>query len=279
MMAKKILLLVLLFIPSISMAQTPVAPPTKQSKSITSKPQRAEITQELRNYITSSNRLCPQNNDMGYIKSYTIVGDEVIIIQICDEDVISMDRLNANRRLLKENLLTVYRNSSDLKQFVAALAKSHVSLTHKYIGESSGKKCIVKLSQKELADAASVTNSEKDPMKILEAYVLAENSNCPYPIEDGMVFLGYVIEEFYVVYEVKMDEELYSIEELIQNSIGLKDEILQDIDISDVRINYFVKTLIQAKHGLAYRYIGDSSKSKCEIKINLFELRDLLSKQ
>ena len=275
----KRLLFILLLIPAFAMAQAPVAPPSKHAKSPVNKPQRTEITQELRKYIATLNSSCPQKNVMGYIKSYTILGNEVIVTIICDEDIMSLDRLNSNRNLLKENLLTSYRNSSDLKPFVVALAQSHVGLTHKYVGESSGKKCIVKITQKELADAASVANSEKDPMKILEAFVLSDNSNCPYSIEDGMIFLGWVIEEFYVVYEVKMDEEMYSIEQLIQNSVDQKDRIIQSLDVTDATTNYIMKLLIQAKKGLAYRYIGDTTFQKSEVKISLIELRNLISEE
>lgn len=272
----KITIILLLFFPALAMAQAPVAPPSKHAKTLTVKQRKTQANQELRDYVSLLNSSCPLVNDMGYIKSYTLSGTDVIITQICDEDIISLDKLNSNRKLLKENLLTFYSNSSDLKHFVETLACNNASLTTKYVGESTGKQCSVKISQKEIAHAASMTNSEKSPTRVLEAFVLSENSGCPNAIEDGMIFLGWSIEEFYLVYEVKMDEEMYSIEQLIQNSADLKDEIIKSIDLTDATTNYLVKLLIQTKKGLAYRYIGDTSRQKSEVKINSIELRNLL---
>lgn len=269
---KKILLLFLLA-PTITMAQAPVAPPSKHA----SKAQQNTIKPELRSFVAEMNSQCPYDAGSMTVTKYYVDGNNVVIVYSVDENVIKIDDIQSASNKQKETLLSVYRYTPELKHFVNLMAESKAGVVNLYIGSKSCKQCRVVLSSKEIASAAKVKKSDKDPLHLLEIYVELYNEHLPEMIDDGIMNTSILIEDFYVVYEYVLDEDIHSVEQWIEEKGNRKNKFINAISTIDGQAKTEIMTIIMARKGIIYRYIGDVSGKTCEIRINAAELKNALN--
>lgn len=270
---KKLLLLFLLA-PSITMAQAPVVPPTKHA----GKAQQNTIKPELRNYVAEVlNSQCPYDIGSMTVTKYYIDGNNVVIVYSVDENIIKIDDIRSASNEQKETLLSVYRYAPELKHFVNLMAESKAGLVNLYIGSKSHKQCRVVLFSKEIASAAKVKDSDKDPLRLLTIYVESYNERLPEMIDNGIMNTRVLIENFYVVYEYVLDEDIHSVEQWIEEREERKNNFLKTISTIDGQEKTEFMIIVMAKKGIIYRYIGDVSGKTCEIRVNAVELRNALN--
>ena len=229
---------------------------------------------KLQQTVESINQECPMS--LGIAGDMTSVlwedGNVVITCQM-NEDLLNLTKLKESPAVLKESALSMCRNATgDLAELISLLSNENAGLILKYKGISSGTVVSAVISRKDLEEAASTKDSEKNPLEFLETQVNVTNSQLPMQIADGMTIIGLSIEGGYVVYDVDVDEDLYSIASIEMNKKEVKQELKRNLSQPDASLQSFIAACKNADKGIAYRYMGDISGNSCMIKIASYEL-------
>ncbi len=115
---------------------------------------KQEALNLVKEEVAAANEMCPQEAGFGMVLTKVVLeGDYVVYEYVCDESKLSIDQMLNNKEtkpLLKDNVSTLAKHNSNLAVFLAACKKANKGLEYIYIGSSSGKKCIIKLSPSEL---------------------------------------------------------------------------------------------------------------------------------
>lgn len=234
---------------------------------------------QLQAEIIEMNKALPIETQAGITASkYSYDGKNVVLKMTCDENMISIDLFNQRKEQIHDALVVNYRNDDDVSatSLFVLLTKNNAGFEVRYVGKTSGKFCSVILTPQEVRQIMSVKNSEKNPRQVVEQLVMLENENYPAEVADGLIVVGGMVEDFYVVYEASVDEDIYSISVMNQNKEKIKKEILSGFDFEDLATQTFFNNLIKARLGVEYRYIGDVTGEICKVKISVAEIRSLI---
>ena len=230
---------------------------------------------KIEKMVDSLNNECPIS--MGVIGEITDVEYEngnVVFNCSVNETLVNIDALNENPDLMKRNIKTVFNNpNGETKELIDMLIEENSGIVYRYTGKESGKVTSITLSSADITDINNNSTEEYNPETALEDQVETANAQCPIIIADGMTTTHIAIEGDYVVYNVDVDESMYSIKTLDSNKAQVKKNMIQEFNgNSDPTIKLFINFCKEANKGVAYKYIGNSSGKICMIKISYSEL-------
>lgn len=229
---------------------------------------------KLEKLIKEVNRECPVSmGSAGEITSFILEDGNLVVDYMVDETLINLEILDKNPALLKENAILMCKNATgDLQTLLSLLVEEGAGWKLKYKGKSTGKELSISLDAEEIKEAMEATEEEKNPMEFLKQQLEITNLQCPIQIDKGMTITGLTIDGWYVVYNVKINESLYSIEALAANLPEVKKNIVKTLSTEDPAIQTFLDACKQANKGIAYKYFGETSGKKCMVKIPVSEL-------
>lgn len=229
---------------------------------------------KLQKIVESTNADCPISmGSLGEATSMTLEDGMVVFTYSIDESYVDIDALRENQEASKASVLSALCQNS--KEMFAAMKEENAGLILKYIGKTSKKTFIIKISADECQAAlSSIEKGESDsPAEFLKKLVNTSNVQCPMTIDEGLVIYELTIEGDYVVYNVNVDETLYNIDNIKENAAQTKETIKSTlIDSSDKAVVHFINACKNAKKGVAYKYIGSTSGESYQINIPLYEL-------
>lgn len=125
-----------------------------------------------------------------------------------------------------------------------------------------------------VTDSYVVIEDVEDNAEIIEELkneIAGANAICPSKIEEGMIWDKVYDNGSYVIYSYKLDEDLYTISTFTQSKEEIKQNIIAMSD--DPAFNQFLKLIIKNNRGLIYRYYGDTSNERVDIKFSVSELK------
>lgn len=231
---------------------------------------------ELKDVIEEGNRSCPMEMGMiGIIQkmSYNESSNIVQFHYLIDEDNTQLDIFNDTQRVKKSLEISLFSESS--RPFMNYFIKAKAGLQLIYKGSKSNKTKKINLSYTELKEAYNNPIDESKQNEILlQNEIAGVNAICPNKIEDGMIMEKVYDNGSYVIYRYKIDEDLYSISAIAQSEDEIKQNIIASID--DPILNNFIKLMVKNNRGLIYRYYGDTSNKKADIKFSVSELKRYL---
>lgn len=138
--------------------EEPSPTPVKKRVETEEKPGNSQSKQQaadqlLKVAIEQANKEFPQDTGMGMvITRMYLSGDYVMYVAECDEDLISMDLLEKNKSSMLNEIRKMAGDKSnpEIAQFVKICANAGKGLGYSYVGDTSGKKVTVRLSNAEL---------------------------------------------------------------------------------------------------------------------------------
>lgn len=86
------------------------------------------------------------------VTNLTMSGDYMVYTYECDEDVVSMDALSRNKKFLRDNIIEELSTTDDEDQLELNenLKKIGGGYIYKYVGDTSGETCTIKIEADEL---------------------------------------------------------------------------------------------------------------------------------
>lgn len=208
-----------------------------------------------------------QINDFMSMDEISYENDVLEMVYGVDEDLIDIQALKANPKMLKQNAKLVVSNASgDFKTVVDQLVKEGAGMRVTYIGRDSGAKVSVTLSGDELRKSSEM---DADPMELLQAQIDVTNAQMPMQADEATVLNKLTLEGNYVYYNYTIDEDKLSISVMKQNEASMRAYLKQLIDNPDPTATTFYDACRNAGYGIAHRYVGCYSGEVCEFKFNL----------
>lgn len=230
-------------------------------------------TAKYKAFVELLNMNCPVSMGMaGELTSVAFEDGNLIYNLSLNESLADIEKLGKNPQLMKSSMTAMFRNpNKDTKILMYMMEKDSIGMTYNYVGKDSGKKASLTISYEDLKEALE---TESTPDELLKAQVDAANATCPLEIGGGLVITKMAIEGNYVVYYNSVDDNVVSIPLLNQLKEESKNDIVARLkqQINDPSFKAFIFACKNANKGIAYKYIGNTSKEECLILIELSEL-------
>ena len=230
--------------------------------------------------IEAFNKQCPVSMGMvGEITSLELEDDCIVFNYHVNAGVLNFDALKKEPDFLKDNMKITFMNpNQDIKQLMELLVDEEFGLKIRMTEKNSGKTLSVSFNAKEVEELNRYDIDERDPNKLLEAYVRTYNALLPMEIEPGVVQTRAFIDTDYVVYEFSVDESLsgVSLQDFRYSEFFFEQEILRNITYDG--LNAFAELCVETGRGIAYKYMFGSSDEECTIELSVSDLRDAISK-
>lgn len=102
--------------------------------------------------VITTNAMCPQQVDeVTTLNSVTIEGTNFVYNYSIDERQASMEALEANKSMLKANIIQLLSsNDPTVSQVVITCKQAGMGILYKYVGDTSGRVCTIRFSPSEL---------------------------------------------------------------------------------------------------------------------------------
>ncbi len=254
--------------------EKPTATPTPKASSATTN----ATTERLRTIVSSMNASCPISlGAMGEMTSVVLQGTNNIVITCSvDESLVDISVLSQNTEVMKQSIVMTMANPTDpnMKMLVDIIKNNGAKMTYKYKGKTTGKTMSVTIDHRDIAnhENSGGATASANPVAFLEQQIEITTLQCPMDLGGGLVMTKMVLEGDYATYYYDVDESLISIDLLQENKEASKAAIMSSINTDDVAMKAFVTACKKAGKGIAYKYVGATSKKVCLITIPVSEL-------
>ncbi len=229
---------------------------------------------KLQILLEAANKECPVSMGLlGEISSITYEDNTVFFNYEINEDIVNIDILESNAETLKANAIIALQNSTgETKELMAEIKNAGAGLSLAFKGKQSGKTTTFELTPEEIATIGSTSAADSDPAVQLEALLKSANMQLPREDGPGMVSESATVEGDYVVYTLKVDEDIHSIQELNAQKKQIKDNIKNMFANPDLVMQQEIAIYKNAGKGLIYKYVGNQSGETCVVEIDADEL-------
>lgn len=231
--------------------------------------------EQLKHELEIADRQCPYNagaiGDLISIK-YLENTNEVQFYFIINDNLLDLDVLEKNKRLARQSTklaLTLQKQSpkqsEDVNRMLKSMIDTDTRLVYTYKSNSYGKSFNIRLSPddlKEIYNTPSISNLETNKL-LLECNVALENAQCPLTIDEGMTMTKAYDDGSNLIYECRIDEQIYDIDILKYNKSEMKRNIKSAI--YDPVSSRLINILSSLGKGIIYRYNGDTSGKSVDI--------------
>lgn len=231
---------------------------------------------KLKAAAEKANEDCPVSiGEAGEMTSVTSDGKTLTLTFRMNEDLLNIKQIREVPEVLRASALALVKNATgDTKEMIDLLKEERAGLNIVYTGDKSGQKVSVELSYGDLAGASKAGEEQgQSPLEMLEAQIRLAKHQMPMKIEKGMSITDVNLKGIYVVYDVEVDESMYSVDALKENADAIKTEVTKNLSGNDVSMKEFVQTCKKAGKGIAYCYVGNRSGDKCVVKVRAEELQ------
>ncbi len=117
--------------------------------SVPSEQTTKELTRKL--FISNLNVDLPQQIDKAMTQQKAVLeGDNIILLIICNEDVVDMDAMKGSVRESKNNMMKAMRSDPESKTFLKTVKGIDCNIIYRYKGNKSGKTVDIKILKNEL---------------------------------------------------------------------------------------------------------------------------------
>ena len=221
---------------------------------------------KLQQEVEAFNESCPL--DLGYVGKIDGArcedGNLTMTVTI-NEDYANMEALKDAPELMKTGVVEMCRNATgDMKALINLLEEEDAGLAIVYTGSNTGTTFSVEITCDEIKSAAD--SGDKDPLAVLDAQIRIANAQLPALIEEGMLMHAVVLEGDFVIYDIAVDEELYSISQFNEAKKEIQNEMKKML-YQDQAVLMYVDACQKAGKGIAYRYTGTTTGKVCLIEI------------
>lgn len=180
--------------------------------------------------------------------------------------------------LMRQNLINgfIEGKDADVKTLMDLLVSTNNNMGFLYKSLTTGKELLLVLYQSDLQSILKKT--KLNSLEILRQEIENVRASCPNDLGNNMVMTDYRLEKDGLVTEITMDEDYFSIEELMVEASMLKQEIInnlkegQDPDVIDL-----LKRLVETKNKYIFEYKGSKSGKSFRTVLTVKELKQIIN--
>lgn len=234
---------------------------------------------QLQMDVENINKQCPLDMGMlGELTSVTYDEDEnaVNFNYTIDEGTFTVADFRATENEIRNSLrLTIAQESSRelYKEIIDAGASFNTVLMS---GSNPDNQLKISFSNEELKQLIDMPLSEKERKTLLlSSQIATENARCPYLVEDGMLMTSVKDNDKNVVYNCRLDEKLYDIEEMADYKSVMKNALIETFS-TDVVMQNQIQLLVSLNKGIVYNFYGSNTGKSFELEFSPSELRSYL---
>lgn len=241
----------------------------------------------LKHELEIADRQCPYNagaiGDLISIK-YIENTNEVQLYIIINDKLFDLDVLEKNKRLARRSAklaLTLQKQtpkqSEEVNRMLKSIIDADARLVYTYKSNSYGKSFNIRLSPddlREIYDTPSISNLETNKL-LFECNVALENAQCPLTIDEGMTMTKAYDDGSNLIYECRIDEQMYDIDMLKYNKSEMKRSVKSTFN--GPMASRHINLCSSLGKGLIYRYYGDTSGKNVDIVFTPEELREAMN--
>ena len=106
----------------------------------------------LKGQVDITNKQCPMKIETGMTITHLTLEDGCVVYNVeCDENLYSIAQIRANIVEARESIVEALKSDDpSVKVFVDVCKEAHCDIAYRYVGDSSGDTCLVKVSCDEL---------------------------------------------------------------------------------------------------------------------------------
>ena len=220
----------------------------------------------LQQDLEQANKQLPISIAYFTMQRMEIVGNDYTVYMTVDETQIDLDEYVNDLNKNKSNVLSLV--SGNHENFSDLLVKSGLNLKFVVLGKQSERQKEVVLSTDEIKENVGADYDAKDLM--IET-VEDMKQDLPEDWGDGLSLTSVYIDGNYVVYKIKTDETIITIELLKQYALkgnDMEDSILEELNsTTDPSEKMFYKYLKDSGMGIKYVYFGNNPNDSAVVTI------------
>lgn len=234
---------------------------------------------KLKLAVEVANTQCPISiGSVGEISSITFDSADVTYHMLINEDNLDLNALEKNPGTMKSTVTALFRNpKAEVEKILKMIVATESGIKFVYKGEKTEKEVEYYLGVEDLKDILKQNITEKKSDKSgLEEMVNVTNVSCPIAIDEATTLNKLTIEADKVVYNYTVDEKIVNITAMKENRERMKQTIKGSLKMAEPSLRKFLETCVKDNKGLAYRYVGNTSKKSIEYIFTVAELKALL---
>lgn len=232
-----------------------------------------ENEKRLKREIEAVDKQCPIDMGMlGDIVSikYDATAKEVQVNYSIKEDQ-SIDALKNNEQMALQSIKLSF-SRGDSRNILPYIINAGAGLSFDFKSALTGESLFkANFSLDDLKGIWDNPMNDSDINEMLLINQLAmENSNCPYPVEEGMDMVKVFDEGDNVVYVCQIDEKMYDLS-LLESAQDLIKQNMIEV-LKDPIAKKQLEIIASLDKGLVYRYLGDTSGESFDVVFSTDEL-------
>lgn len=236
----------------------------------------------IKKQLDSINNQCPIDMDIIKIDGMSMENDTIVIQYSVDDNYYPVKMMGEIYKQHKEDVntttyLTFLEGFSDTTNMKKDLMLMNASIKYIVSGQSIFDKYEIFISNDEIQKLSKSHITEYERNRLLIKNKLAgEAYRCPYKIEEGMWMDKVYLENNYITFKIKVDENLYSISLLQSRPQELKAALLENVNNMPSLMAYGDLLAIDNCHlGIQYLYVGSKSGDVASVKLESSDMPKL----
>lgn len=229
----------------------------------------------LKHQIAEENKQYPKAiNEYMLIESVTYDDDNqcVAISFLVNPDVVDIKQLKTNREIYKVSMLNSMLANKESEQLYKTISEAGAGIRMVLKANDTSDEVALTIDNDELTELVNNPHDAQETgSQLLTLQVEMEKQRCPYPVDEGMILTDVRIEGDEMIYEAELDEDIYDVEWMKQNTSMLKAN-MNDI-FNDPIIAQQAQLLSSQNKALTYLYRGNHSGTEYRITFSVEELR------
>ncbi len=193
-----------------------------------------------------------------------------------DGDLINIGYIEKNKEAMAKSAKLIF-SKSGMDKVSGMATDAGAGLRMVYESSSTGKTVEITISSSELKEMKDNPLTDREINEMLyENELDAIQSSLPVDMDEGMSMDKVYDDGSNMVYSYLINESLYDISALRDNSGELKEDIKAGLKTEPSAMQ-LMKILVALDKGIIYRYKGDTSGNTVDVEMSVSELRAMLA--
>lgn len=227
--------------------------------------------QVLNQMVDNENANCPKDVGAGIMVQSVTLQDKMMVVNcICtNEKIIKAVQGGLREDVRQSILLSLCQTEDDLKR-MRLLRKTHTDISYQFNSADGVRLPQMIIHANELPQ--EIPSQEKVDSLTRVMFLNNLNADLPQNISDAMIQEKAVLEEDNIVLYVKCDEDIIDVNMMIQKKNENKIDML-NVMRADTEGMSFLNSVRRLDCNIIYRYYGDKSQKRVDIKILKNEMK------
>lgn len=235
---------------------------------------------KLEDYVSTVNKECPADFEIGTLNSVEIVGDNVVFNYKANGEMFPVDKIKGDVDLAKDVWLMSFTadNNDKKRDFFNEIAAGGKGVKVCFAGEQQGSQFEINYSNEQVK---ALDLKPAAPGKQVETLVKLNKLLLPAKFDEATTLVDMNIEEGFVTYIYDIDESIVKISDMEANVFSRREMIIEGMrnvfNSTMSPAESFFKLVAVAGKGVRYQYKGNETGKSLNIDVTNTELRQLAS--